>query len=143
MARTPRKHSLESRTAREKIRDTRRHWVRIGKGLALGYQRGAAGGSWYLRQLVEGRYVYRAIGAADDTRDPDGVTVLDYFQAADEARKRAAAPRVERSGRYTVGNALDDYLQWFKVHRKSYRDTEITVETHIRPAFGRKAIDAL
>lgn len=143
MARIPRKHSLESRTERAKIKSRNRQWVRIGKGLALGYRRGAADGTWYLRQATEdGKHRYEAIGSADDTRSPDGVTVLDYFQAADRARSMVGQ-RTEASARYTVSDALDDYLEWFRGHRKSVRDTELTVETHIRPALGKHEVGKL
>lgn len=135
MARTPRKYSLESRTERAKIKGKNRQWVRIGKGLALGYRAGKAGGTWYIRQQQEGRYLYQAIGMADDVRDADGVEVFDYFQAADKART-AAGVKIEKAAKYRVSEALDEYLEWFRAHRKSVRDTEISIEGHIRPRLG-------
>lgn len=143
MARTPRKHSLESRTERAKIKGKGRHWVRIGKGLALGYRPSKAGGTWYTRKKLEGdNYRFEAIGQADDLREADGVEVLDYFQAADKARTGTAV-KVEKSTKYRVGEALDEYLEWFRAHRKSVRDTEISIDGHIRPRLGSVEVGKL
>lgn len=143
MARTPRKSNLDTRTGRAKIKGSNRQWVTIGKGLALGYRKGATGGTWYLRQMVEGgKYRYEAIGQADDTRDADGVEVLDYFQAADKVRE-ASKKAVQAPRRYAVADAMDDYLEWFRAHRKSVRDTELTIETHIRGKLGKHLVQEL
>jgi hypothetical protein len=41
---------------------------------------------------------------------------------------------------FTVGEALDAYLAWFRRHRKSEVATSSAIEAHIRPALG--AIEA-
>lgn len=64
----------------------------------------------------------KSIAVADDTRDPNGHTILNYFDA--QVKVRAWAEGVEnkfRDGRRcTVRHAVEDYLGWFKLNRKSY-----------------------
>jgi Phage integrase, N-terminal SAM-like domain len=55
------------------------------------------------------------MGAADDTLEADGVSVLDYWQAQEHARRWADRQRQITEGRlrdgpYTVADAVKDYL---------------------------------
>jgi len=66
--------------------------------------------------------------------------VLTYRQACAKAIKeaeRAPAPA------YTVAQAIDDYLAWFREHRKSVDTTEASIEAHIRPALGERTVASL
>ena len=114
MARTVRDAKLEKWEQRSKLKPKQRHFRDIGDGVALCYRRGAAsrGGTWAARIRGEaGRYALRAIGVADDYLPADGERVLTYRQAsakAIEEAERGPAPA------YTVSNAIDDYLAWFK-----------------------------
>ena len=50
--------------------------------------RGAKGGTWIARlRTAEGRQIYDALGAADDARDADGLTVFSFAEAQERARK--------------------------------------------------------
>jgi hypothetical protein len=83
MARTARNSSLETRTARVRLRIRRTpYFAKIAKGLRLGYYRGAVAGSWVARcYRGAGVYATEALGIADDTLEADGIKVLDYWQA--------------------------------------------------------------
>jgi integrase len=141
MARSVRDAKLENRTNRLKLPAGKRHWRTIGKGLALGYRRGATLGTWYARVAVAGQNQYRlqSLGEADDFRDADGTAVLDFFQAQDRARQVADAGLVTRS-RYTVSDAMRDYLEWFATAKKSVATTTAAVNAHILPALGQRAV---
>ena len=117
MARTARNSSLETRTARARLRIRRTpYFAKIAKGLRLGYYRGAVAGSWVARcYRGAGVYATEALGIADDTLEADGVKVLDYWQAQEHARRwgqrqRLIAEGMLREGSYTVFNAVTDYL---------------------------------
>jgi hypothetical protein len=75
MPRSARKTCLETRTAR--FANTIRrapHFVKIAKGLHLGYYRGSTSGSWIARRYRgNGAYETDALGIADDTLAADGV----------------------------------------------------------------------
>lgn len=43
----------------------------------------------------------------------------------------------------TVAEAAAHYLAWFKEHRKSYRETEATVNAHILPMLGSHLVTEL
>jgi integrase len=116
-ARTARNSSLETRTARVRLRIRRTpYFAKIAKGLRLGYYRGSIAGSWVARcYRGAGVYATEALGIADDTLDADGVKVLDYWQAQEHARRwgerqRLVAEGRLREGSYTVANAVADYL---------------------------------
>ncbi len=117
MARTARNSALETRTARARLRIRRTpYFAKIAKGLRLGYYRGAVAGSWVARcYRGAGVYATEALGIADDTLEADGVKVLDYWQAQEQARRwgqrqRLIAEGMLREGSYTVFNAVTDYL---------------------------------
>lgn len=143
MARSTRDAKLETRTARAKLKLGKRYWRTVGKGLAMGYRKGTSGGTWYVRMaLPENRYRVESIGVADDHREADGLDVLDYFQAQ-EAVRRKAGQAVENRTRYTVADAMRDYLAWAEVNTRSAGKTRKTVEAHILPKFGHRLISDL
>lgn len=145
MARIQRDARIESRDARSKLKGRQvPYWRQIHKGLAIGYRKGAKGGVWLCRRLVEGKYLWDRIGTADDHQDANGLDVLDYKQAHYKALEisdaAAKQDRGVRSGPYTVGDAARDYLAWYKVHKKGYAFTESTINAHILPKFKNKLV---
>ncbi len=142
MARSARNSKLENRTARLKLDRHKWHQATLEPGLALRYRRTAQGyGVWYARIVDDrGNASEPRIGTADDYADADGKSVFDWKQAQAEARKlaeRGPAPS------YTVAQAIDDYLAWFREHRKSVEATEATIKAHIRPSFGDRTVASL
>lgn len=141
---------LTTKAARERLpqRD-KPYWRAIEGGLAVGYRRGARGGTWLVRRVLPGgRYSQGQIGRADDTLTADGQTVLDFKQAS-----KAAAAWAERAIRvaeglepepnatpakpYTVADALDAYLAELAGRgSKGLADTRTAAEAHVRPALG-------
>ena len=159
MVRSTQKYSLESRTARARLNVRGQpYWVPIGKGLALGYRKGKKTSAWVIRFATDeqhnaGSRKYAVITLdvkPDDHEDADGRHVLDYFQAQDKTRSFAAGKRKTafacdiNSERYTVAEAVDDYLQDYKV--RSGRDTEnlsYQIEKYIRPKLGTLEVSKL
>jgi hypothetical protein len=80
MARSARKSALETRTARLRLKVRRApHFVKIAKGLRLGYYRGSACGTWIARRYRgAGAYDTIALGVADDTTEADHIKIFDY-----------------------------------------------------------------
>ena len=151
MARATRKASLENRTARDALPAKKRHWVNIGKGLALGYRKGASGGSWYVRLAKEGnRYTLKAIGQADDYReapeeysDACTIRVFNYFQAQDRAKEIAVEIAMSSgSGPYTVRAALEDYMA-SRERPRSLPAEWASINAHILPVLGDRPVNAL
>jgi hypothetical protein len=91
MPRSARKTSLETRTARARLPSRRApYFVKIAKGLRLGYYRGSAAGTWIGRRYRGGSvYDTTALAVADDLTDADGINVLDFWQAQTAARRWA------------------------------------------------------
>lgn len=134
---------LQERSARLRLK--RRHhpyWRSICQGRHLGYYRGRHAGRWVARCLVrhEG-YVMKALGSADDVAPSDGATILSWSEALTKALAwfdLVTSGGGARSDRYTVSNALDDYLDSFT--GKSLQKTRHTIEKHIRPVLGHRLV---
>lgn len=118
MARTVRNAKIDTRSARVKLSARREpYWTVLSQGCALGYRKGAKGGTWIARfRAHDGRQHYEAIGAADDARDGDGLTVFAFPDAQSKARawfeqkaREQAGDFAPRKGAYTVADALADY----------------------------------
>lgn len=107
----------------------------------MGYYKGRRVGSWVARCFTrrEGYLTY-ALGSADDACPSDGVTVLSWKEALDKALAwfELVASGAGRSDRYTVGDALNDYLDSFT--GKSLEKTRHTIERHIRPVLGHRRV---
>jgi integrase len=145
MPRSARRTSLETRTAR--LANRVRHapyFVKIAKGLHLGYYRGTTSGSWLARRYRgKGTYENAALGAADDTLDADGVEVLDYWQAQAAAKSWAEQERlveagVVQRGPYTVRQAVADYLEEIRTEKKpdALRSARYTFDAFVLPELG-------
>jgi integrase len=118
MARTVRNPKIDTRSAREKLPKRREpFWTVLSAGCALGYRKGAKGGSWIAKfRAGDGRRHLEALGAADDARDPDGLSVFSFAQAQVRARawfdrkaREEAGDLVPLDRPYTVADALADY----------------------------------
>jgi integrase len=149
MARTTRAPSLQSRDGRLRLpRGDDINWQTIHEGLAIGYRNGRRGGSWWARRRHGSRYVKVRLGIADDTKDADGHTVLDYKQAHRKALELNDA-EIEANEKpiiasaYTVGQVLTEYLRSHRLHGKGADQTEKTVKAHILPYFEDRLVEAL
>jgi integrase len=153
MARTVRNPRLNTRSARIKLVARREpFWMVISEGCALGYRRGRNGGTWIAKFRDEtGRRHYEAIGAADDVRDPDGLSVLSFAQGQEKARaffarkaREAAGDAAPHDGPYTVADAFSAYLKAYERRGgKAVYATRRATETHILPALGGTIIAKL
>lgn len=145
MPRTARDTRLDSRSARQKLKQRREpYWRTIHEGLALGYRKGARGGFWIVRTYdrENGRRFHAIEGAPDDHADADGRSVLSFTQAQEAARKWSA--RLSRTdagevseGPYTVSQALTDYLAAYERKGGKAADrVRATDKAHISPVLG-------
>jgi integrase len=153
VARTVRNAKLDTRSARARLPARREpYWTVISAGCALGYRRGANGGTWIAKFRDEaGRRHYDAIGAADDARDPDGLSVFSFAQAQERARgfftrkaREAAGDLAPHEGPYTVAHAVADYLRAYERRGgKAVYHARRAAETHIVPALGQMPVARL
>jgi integrase len=147
MARSVRKASLETRTARLKLPVARKPvFIRIGPGLSLGYRRNQVAGTWVLR-LADGKggATTKAIGTADDYDEANGATVLDYWQAQDQAK--SVVRNSDGSGSVkplTVKRAAEVYLELLEAKNpRTARDTRGRLNLHFLGKFGDELVTSL
>jgi integrase len=123
MARSVRNAKIDTRSARAKLAERREpYWTVLSAGCALGYRRGAKGGTWIAKfRDADGKRHLEALGAADDSRDPDGLSVYSFAQAQERARgwfqrkaREAAGDFVPLDRPYTIADALTDYRADYK-----------------------------
>jgi len=145
---------LSTRTSRRTLpRSKGWIWLRIARGRALGYRRpGSEAGTWYVRVFVgKGRqgspYRKKALGTADDIVPADGEEILNYGQAV----KRALAwepqgedeDAADRRRPLTVRRAIERYLSWYEVHRRSPERIRYNFDAHVLPELGDVRVKSL
>jgi integrase len=154
MARTAQNAKLDTRSARLKACSARRepYWHVLSKGAAIGYRRGAKGGSWIARlRGDEGKQHYDALGAADDVLDPDGLKVFSFAQAQERARTWFAKKARELAGHaepqigpYTVATVVAEYLgARERKGSKGVRKDRYAAESRIVPTIGNVEVSKL
>ena len=148
LARQVRNAKLDTRSARAKLAARKSpYWTPITRGCALGYRKGAKSGTWIAKYVGDDCRKEKTVGPADDALDADGTTALSFAQAQETARewfskvgKEAAG---ETDGHYTVASAVKDYMDWFRVNRKSVREAQYNFDAHILPELGNIELEKL
>ena len=83
------------------------------------------------------------LGSADDSATANGEAVLKYGQAVE----RALAWKPDSEGfpinGLTVRQAVEQYLDWYRAHRKAFDRIRYVFDAHIFPELGNLHIDAL
>ena len=152
MARTIKDASLESRTARSRLRARGKPYYRsLEEGLHLGYRKPLSGaGKWIARHYVgDQAYQVEVIGVADDYSDADGIAVLAYWQAQAKARERMVARAhgtdgaTGKTGPLTVRDAIEAYLEFLDAHRKTGSEARTRAKAFILPHLGDTEVQAL
>jgi integrase len=110
MARSTRSSALESRTRRLALRKRGKpYWVRIDRGLSLGYRRNDTAGPWIVRKSTgDGNSWIKNFATSDDFAEANGDDVLTFFQAQAIARTIARGGEAT-DGLITVTAAIDRY----------------------------------
>jgi integrase len=142
---------LRSRSSRRPLAQAPQpYYTKLLKGLALGYRKGAKGGTWIARRHEGGtKYSFQPLGVADDHADADGVAVLSFDQAQEQARswfqRRAHEDAGSvQTGPYTVAQAMEDYItERERVKRKSFARTRTIIAAHILPTLGSLDVNKL
>ena len=149
MARTRQDSRISTRSARLKLKPTvnpgeEPYWCSISHGLAVGYRKGATGGTWIARHFNTATGRRKAsLGVADDFEDADGIRVLSFDQAQAKAREWASLKAQEdtgevQAGAFTVAQAMAEYLAHLaKAKRKPQYRTAAIVKAHILPTLGK------
>src|SRR5215831_7669942 len=72
---------LQTREARLKLAPAKEpYWREVRRGLHVGYYKGRETGTWWLREIREGRRAKRRVGLADDHVPADGMSVYSFEQ---------------------------------------------------------------
>ena len=147
MGREHRSARLQTREARLKLTHRREpYWYEVERGRALGYYRGGKGGSWHVREFVDGAYLKRRLGRADDRNDADGDQILSFSDAVrlvvrghlgdehDDPDRRVVRCDV------TVDQAMEDYLEARRVRCSSENlaKDRTVIEALIIPTLGAR-----
>lgn len=88
------------------------------------------------------------IAAADDFSDADGVAILSFRQAQDQARERSVQLAREAAGKgpFTVTDAIDGYIAWLESEGRSeaaLADARYRVKAFIGPKLGDREVSSL
>jgi hypothetical protein len=144
MARTLQDAKLDTRAARQRLKERREpYWRSISEGLGIGYRKGAKGGTWIARHYSDefGRR-FQSLGTSDDVTDADGIHILAFDQAQAAARKwfddlAKQDGGDSKVGPYTVREVMADYVADYKRRGgKGLYILETTINAHINSVLG-------
>lgn len=143
MARVRQSTELRSREARRRLQTRKEpYWHAVERGLYLGYRKFKDGGTWVSKRYVgDKRYAEGRLATADDNRDPDGAEVMDFAQAQRRLLEDARQGALKASGQlYTVADAVADYLDYMRAHRKGAAEAEAKFKAYVLPELGSKRV---
>jgi len=147
MARVKRSSDLGSIEARRKLKvRSEPYFMVVERGLALGYRKTVDGGAWVARRYDSAtrRNTESRIATADDAREADGNEVLNFGQAQRKLMTDAKLRAEQGNGKhYTVAEAIGDYVDYLRAHRKSASDTELKLKAYVVPFLGDKRLSSL
>ena len=149
MARTVRDAALDTRTARGRLKPSKKpYWRGLEPGLHVGYRRPLSGpGKWVARHYIgDERYEIEVIAVADDFSDADGVAILSFPQAQTLARSRMVTRAHTAAGKtkpLTVVDAIESYIEFLETNRKSGREGRYAADAFILPLLGKVEVAAL
>lgn len=149
MARTIRDASLDSRTARGRLKARGKPYYRaLEPGLHIGYRKASSrAGKWVARHYIgERSYEVETLATADDFSDPDGVAVLSFAQAQTLVRSRMVArahAAAGKTGPFTVNEAIDAYIAFLETNRKSANFSRYAANAFILPELGTIELEEL
>ena len=141
---------LVSRSARLKLEareDGKAHFLKIARGIHLGYRRNATNGAWTVRCTIGGQDWQKGVGLADDFAEANGDTILTFYEAQDRANKIARAGKggeavVDLGAPATVESAIEAYKANLRARGKSVRNAA-TAKAHLPPAILNKVVALL
>ena len=144
MPRKTRSALLETRASRLRLPvRPKPYFHTISPGIALGYRRNATGaGTWSVRAANSaGGNWLKKIGWADDFEDGNGISVLDFWQAIEAARKLARPGDDQAAGDrpVTVDEALTAYEADLKA-RNGMAGNVGRVRRHLPAALAAKLV---
>jgi integrase len=147
MPRSARSSKLETRTSRLKLPVAKKPtFVRIGRGVALGYRRNQTAGTWVLRVADgKGGHWSKRLADADDLQIADGGKVLDFWQAQERARTLARASDEDDADAgklITVKEAVDRYEAELKA-RGGDPANAARIRVHLPDALSEKTVALL
>lgn len=153
MARRVNNPKIDTRSARARLALRREpYWTVISLGCALGYRRSSSIGNWIARFRDDGgKQHYEALGAADDAREAENLTVFSFSQAQvlaraffDRRAREIAGDVVPITGTFTVSNAISRYLESYRRRGgKALDKMESVARTYILGELGDRPVAKL
>ena len=143
MARSTRSSALESRSRRLLLpKRGKPYWVRIDRGLSLGYRRIETAGPWIVRRATgDGNSWIKNFATADDYEESNGDSVLTFFEAQSIARN-IARDGESSGGLITVAAAIERYERDLATRNGRAYNARLA-RIHLPPALLGKPVSLL
>ena len=140
MAQKVRSSKVETRSARLRLAIRKKpYFVKIARGLSLGYRRTKTAGTWVVRVTRDSSDWTQAVGKADD-HEETGADILTFDEA--QSRARVIARAGQAHGDNTVDGALDRYESDLQT-RSADVDNVKRARHHLSAKLAKKAVGAL
>ena len=151
MARRLREPKLETRAARLRLPIAKKaQFIKIGRGLWLGYRRNQTAGTWSVRLVQHGTDWSKTFATADDFEEANGSRILDFWRAQDQARALAQGRQKEDDPAddedaeepIAVRQALDNYERDLEIRGGDVGNAS-RVRAHLPDALAKKEVARL
>jgi integrase len=138
--------AIETRTARSRLPVNKTPFFeRLGQGVSIGYRRNTGGAGVWIMRLSDGRRgkTEKRLALADDLAAANGRDIMDFYQAA-EAARRLARGETEREPPtiLTVSDALDVYADDLRT-RGADKANVTRVRKHLTVSLAKRPIALL
>jgi integrase len=131
---------LETRSARLRLPVRGKpYFIRLARGLSLGYRRTKTAGTWVVRVMLDGSDWTDRLGTADDHEDA-GPGILTYDEA--QARARVVARGGEPNNDNSVDGALGRYEADLQTRGGDVNNAK-RARHHLTEKLGRKTVGSL
>jgi integrase len=143
MARRLRAPQLENRTARLKlpIKYKPQGWTEVHPGVRLAIRRCKGPSRWVVEVGHSVRW-QKALAYADDYQDANGEDILDFWQAADKARKLGRGSDSDPNRPATIADAVSAFERDLKARSASIANAG-RIRKHLTPTLAAKPVSLL
>jgi len=119
------------------------YWVRLARGLSLGYRRGTTAGPWIVRKATgHGANWIKNFATADDHEESNGRSVLNFAEAQALARTIGRGGEAAPGGLVSVSMAIDRYALDLQARGGCAYNAQLA-RIHLPPTLLQKPVMAL
>lgn len=126
---------LQTATRRKQLDVSKEpYWLKIAKGLSIGFYKSETAELWRCRKYVNGEYIWTTLGDVAD---------LEYDEAVELAHKEGKKKVTKSAKKFTVEEACEAYLNTRETEGKNNFAVKATLQAYIQPKWGGRKLTSI